>query len=182
MTATRAFAVSLAVLTAGAGCHSPRADRKNHVKNAPRNDMKQGPDAPSVSHDVQLLGKLLKLPAVPLEASFEEVPLGTPGGFGPTDYQLVAVLRFDAAAVARLTATSPAGDPAGTGAVPVRPWFPAALKAKVVTTGGAGGAGGEAVVQGRAIDATAIFRPRYSSGAAVLVEGTDYVVLSARTS
>jgi len=179
MTATRAFAVSLAVLTAGAGCHSSRDDRKNHVKNAPRNDMKQGPDAPSVSHDVQLLGKLLKLPAVPLEASFEEVPLGTPGGFGPTDYQLVAVLRFDAAAVARLTATSPAGDPAGTGAVPVRPWFPAALKAKVVTTGGAGG---DAVVQGRAIDATAIFRPRYSSGAAVLVEGTDYVVLSARTS
>lgn len=175
MTATRAFAVSLAVLTAGAGCHSPRADRKNHVKNDPRNDMKQGPDAPSASHDVQLLGKLLKLPAVPVEASFEEVPLGTPGGFGPTDYQLVAVLRFDAAAVARLTATSPAG----TGAVPARSWFPAALKAKVVTTGGAGG---DAVVQGRAIDAAAIFRPRYSSGAAVLVEGTDYVVLIARTS
>jgi len=138
--------------------------------------MKQGSGASSVSHDVQLLGKLLKLPAPPVEASFEEVPVGTPGGFGPTDYQLVAVLRFDAAALARLTAASPGGDPV---TVPARPWFPAVLKGKVVPEAGASGDG---VVQGRAIDAATLYRPRYSSGAAVLVEGTDYVVLIARTS
>jgi hypothetical protein len=179
MIVTRVLAVSLAVLMAAAGCHPLRDDKKNHAKNDPRSDMKQGPGASSVSHDVQLLGKLLKLPALPVEASFEEVPLGTPGGFGPTDYQLVAVLRFDAATVARLSAASPGGEPAATGTVPARPWFPAALKTKVVTTGGAAA---DASVQGRAIDAAAIFRPRYSSGAAVLVEGTDYVVLVAQTS
>lgn len=142
--------------------------------------MKAAPPAPLVSHDARLLGKLLRLPAPPLEVAFEEVPLGTPGGFGPTDYLLVAVLRFDGTVVARLADTAASSD-AGTSSVaerarvPERPWFPDAVKAKLAR------ADAGATVRGRAIDAGAMFRPRYSMGWGVLIEGTDYLVLVAQT-
>ena len=143
-------------------------------------DMKQGPGEPAVSHDAPLLGKLLRLPAPPLEVAFEERPLGTPGGLGPTDYQLVAVLRFDAGTLAKLpraAGDSTAGGPSGSVSVPERAWFPDAVKARLAKAGDAG-----ATARGQAIDAEALFRPRYSVGWAVLIEGTDYLVVVAQTS
>jgi len=167
--------VAAALLVGGAaGCQS----RRSAVK--PETSARHATSA--VSHDAQLLGKLLKLPAPPLEVSFEEVPLGAPGGLGPTDYLLVAVLRFDAGALARLAAAAEAAGSSahafpGDETLPGRAWFPEALKARLTTAGDAG-----ATVRGRAIDAAAIFRPRYSMGRGVIVDGTDYVVLVAQTS
>jgi len=144
--------------------------------------MKHEQSFSDVSHDIHLLGKLLSLPAPPLDVAFEEVPLGTPGGLGPTDYELVAVLRFDPSTLAKLsqaaeTAGSGPGGPSGGATVPERPWFPDAVKARVAKAGDGG-----RTVRGHAIDAEAMFRPRYSIGSALRVEGTDYVVLVAQTS
>src|SRR3569623_122218 len=164
----RTVAGSLALLAADGGCHA----RKDAMKSAP---------APSpVSHDVQLLGKLLTLPAPPLEVTFEEVPVGTPGGLGPTDYLLIAVLRFDAAVEAKLAGTT---QPSGSRdvALPSRPWFPDAVKAKLAKKLDEK-SGTDSVVRGRTIDAASMFRPRYASGWAVQVDGTAYIVLVAQTS
>ena len=164
----RTAAISLSLITAtslagGLGCHS----RKD--------DMKQG-QASSVSHDAHVLAMALKLPATPLEVAFEEVPVGTPGGFGPTDYRLVAVIRFDAGITAALTRADAGAAPES---VPVAdlPWFPDVVKAKLVR-----GEQSRVTVRGRVIDGEAMFRPRYSTGSAVLVEGTDYILLMAQTS
>jgi hypothetical protein len=137
--------------------------------------MKQGQATSSVSHDAHVLGLLLQLPAPPLEVTFEEVPVGTPGGFGPTDYRLVAVIRFDAGIVEKL-ARSGADTATDSVGVPDAPWLPDAVKAQVVREGG------RAFVRGRTLDGEAMFRPRYSTGGAVLVAGTDYVILVAQTS
>ena len=92
------------------------------------------------------------------------------------------VLRFDPGTVAKLTeaaetAGSGASGPSGRATVAERPWFPDAVKARVAKAGDGG-----RTVRGHAIDAEAMFRPRYSIGSALRVEGTDYVVLVAQTS
>jgi len=53
---------------------------------------------------IERLRKLIALPATPAEVGFEVVPRGTPGGLGPTDYFLVAVLRFEHGELPRLAA------------------------------------------------------------------------------
>jgi len=58
-----------------------------------------------------------------------------------------------------------------------RPWFPDAVKASVAKASDGG-----RTVRGHPIDAAAMYRPRYAMGSALLVEGTDYVVLVAQTS
>jgi hypothetical protein len=51
---------------------------------------------------VDALSGLVNLPIPPSEVWFEQVPRGTPGGIGPTDYVLVAVMKFDATSTERL--------------------------------------------------------------------------------
>ena len=132
-----------------------------------------------VSHDARLLGRMLSLPAVPLAVVFEEVPLGTPGGLGPTDYALVAVLRFDPGVVRGLAASGAFADASSTElvTVPTRPWFPADLQAKLRPLDAA-----RAVVPGRALAPEPFLRPRYSSGSVTAVDGTDCVIVTCATS
>jgi hypothetical protein len=70
--------------------------------------------AVSVDRRIELLGKIVTLPATPVEVWFEQVPIGTLGGFGPTDYTLIAVLRFardDTATIMRAAEPRPGAPP-----------------------------------------------------------------------
>jgi hypothetical protein len=55
-----------------------------------------GPPKPGVkmSKDIDALSKIINLPDPPEEVWWEQKSMGAGGGFGPTDWQLVAVLRY----------------------------------------------------------------------------------------
>lgn len=163
----RAIIVVVLALGGGIGCKQENTT------------MNSGSPAQSISHDRNLLQAQLKLPAEPLEVSFEEVPRGVAGGLGPTDYLLVALLRFDANTLARLGASSQArpGNPPRISPLANRPWFPVAVKAAIERKDDAGVA-----IRGRKFDAINLLKAPYATGYFVIVEGTDYVILSAQTS
>ena len=92
----------------------------------------RGP-TPSPERSIETLGKVINLPTAPVEVWFEDIPEGTPGGLGPTDYMLVAVMRFDRDRLAGLTKSAVAKSEASTRilASANRPWFPAAVKGAI---------------------------------------------------
>jgi hypothetical protein len=161
----------LLVLTFGGGQAACHQENKSTMKN----------DDPtkSVSHDDKLLGAQLELPGAPLEVSFEQLPRGTPGGLGPTDYVLVALIRFDKDVLARLAATAQPrpGNPPRISSLANRPWFPSVLKAAIERYDE-----GSVTVRGRKFDASTLLKSPYTTGYFVIVEGTNYVILSAQTS
>ncbi len=141
--------------------------------------MKNADPSPSVSHDEKLLSAQLNLPGRPLEVSFEQVPRGVPGGFGPTDRILVALLRFDKDGLARLAEMSQPrpGSPPRISVLANRPWFPSAVKAAIEQQDEVGVA-----IRGRKFDAAPLLKSPYTSGYFVIVNGSDYVIVSAQTS
>jgi hypothetical protein len=160
-------------LLLGLALGSAQACREDKV------NMKNEPPAQSISHDEATLRSHLSLPGAPLEVSFEQLPRGTPGGLGPTDYVLVALLRFDKPTLAHLAETSQPrpGNPPRISLLADRPWFPAPVRAAIEGRDGTG-----VSIRGRKFDATPLLKSPYSTGYFVLVEGTDYVILSAQTS
>ncbi len=141
--------------------------------------MKNETPARSVSHEQEAIRSRLNLPTAPLEVSFEELPRGVPGGLGPTDYVLVALLRFDEPTLARLAETSQPrpGSPPRISLLADRPWFPPPVKAAIEGRDGSG-----VSIHGRKFDAAPLLKSPYSTGYFVIVEGTDYMILSAQTS
>lgn len=115
----------------------------------------------------------MDLPATPLEVSFEEIPRGTPGPIGPTDYILLAVVRFDADVVRQLVAAA-APDASSSAVVPLpnRPWLPAAVKAKIIGVDASG-----VLVRGQELAPEPVLKSPFLLGSALVVEGTDYVVV-----
>jgi hypothetical protein len=142
-------------------------------------NMKTETPAPSVSHDQALLRSRLNLPSAPIEVSFEQLPRGVSGGLGPTDYVLVALLRFDKPALAHLAETSQPrpGSPPRISLLADRPWFPASVKAAIEGRDEKG-----VSIRGRKFDAAPLLKSPYATGYFVIVEGSDYVILSAQTS
>jgi hypothetical protein len=95
--------------------------------------------------------------------------MGEPGGLGPTDYRLEAVLRFERASVSRLVeglAPLPTTPPGGPSVARPR-WMPSAV--------------GD-TIRGERFDAAPLVGPHYSSGVLILVDGGEYVIISAQTS
>ncbi|HXU60188.1 MAG TPA: hypothetical protein VN962_00705 [Polyangia bacterium] len=128
---------------------------------------------------VDKLRSLITLPANPSEVWFEQVPRGTPGGLGPTDSRLVAVLRFERAALARVTAAAQRrpGTPPRISAAASRPWFPDVVKGAVRPYDDH-----SVAVRGDKFDAAPFAKSPLLSGSFVAVEGGEYVILVLETS
>jgi hypothetical protein len=144
-----------------------------------KGSMKTGEGTNPVSHSEELLAAQMNLPGAPSEVSFQQVPRGTPGGLGPTDYVLVALLRFDQGILKHLAETSQPrpGSPPRISEIANRPWFPPSVKAAIEPA-----AAGTFSVRGRKFDASLLLKPPYATGYFVIVEGTDYMIVSAETS
>lgn len=155
-------------VAANSACHS-----ESKVK------MKSEERASKVDHDLQALKSHLAVPDSAREVSFEIVPRGqSPGGLGPTDYLLVAVFRLDpgpAEGLARAAQPRP-GSPPHISALANRPWFPVPVRAAVQNVDG-----NSVSVRGRKFDAGPLLKGAYATGYFVLVDGTDYVIVSAQT-
>jgi len=127
-----------------------------------------------VDQRIELLGDLITLPATPLEVWFEQVPRGTPGGMGPTDFTLVAVLRFPREDIARITrAAKPRPDsPPRLLNVVQRPWLPDAVQSAMQPFDER-----SVTVRGEKFDAAPFAKSPFLSGAFVAVEGGEYALL-----
>lgn len=133
----------------------------------------------AVSRDVDAIMRALNLPARPVEAWWEETPVGQPGGIGPTDYDLSAVLLFDPATAAALAKKAPPL-PEAPVLLPreaLRPWMPAPVRAAIQRHDD-----DFISVRGSKFDAQPFLKPPYASGAFIVIEGSGYVYISVRTS
>lgn len=136
--------------------------------------------AQHASRSLPDLHKLIRLPAEPREAWFEERPIGQhPGGFGPTDYVFMAVLRFDRETLAKaLKDAVPLGEES-TGLVSIenRPWFPPAVTAAIQP-----GDANKSFVLGRRFQPGLFNDGRFTFGHFTVLDGGEYVILVLQTS
>jgi hypothetical protein len=125
------------------------------------------------------LREIIALPAAPAEVWFEQVPRGTPGGLGPTDYLLIAVLRFRPDDLARITAAGQRrpGSPPRVLAAAQRPWLPEPVRAAIRPHDQ-----NSVTVRGEKFDAAPFAKSPFLSGSFVAVEGGEYVLLVLQTS
>jgi hypothetical protein len=131
------------------------------------------------SRSISDFRKVVKLPADPGEVWFEQVPRGTPGGLGPTDYFLVAVMRFSPSALSALLKNATrTGDPS-PGILPAvnRAWFPPPVKAAVRSVDAQ-----NVSVRGEEYDGAPFASGAFSSGSFIVIEGGEYVLLVLATS
>jgi hypothetical protein len=133
----------------------------------------------TVGRRTERLRELITLPAAPAEVWFEQVPLGTPGGLGPTDYLLVAVMRFERADLAHITSAAQRrpGSPPRLAKAADRAWLPTPVKAALHPYDER-----SVTVRGEKFDAAPFAKSPFLSGTFVAVEGGEYVVLVLQTS
>jgi len=133
----------------------------------------------AVSRNVDAIMRALNLPARPVEAWWEETPVGQPGGIGPTDYDLSAVLLFDPATAASLAKKAPPlpEAPVLLPSEALRPWLPEPVRAALQRHGD-----DFLSVRGSKFDAQPFLKPPYTSGAFIVIDGGGYVYISVRTS
>lgn len=90
------------------------------------------PKGREAARDVAALEKLVRLPVRPQEVWFGSLPRGSSeGGLGPTDWTLVAVMRFDARALSDYLKSAKLADK-GEPRYPrkdVAAWFPPEVRA-----------------------------------------------------
>ena len=140
--------------------------------------MKSSNSGSSVKKSVDQLKKLISLPSSPSEVWFEELPLGKPGGLGPTDYLLVAVLRMDPAATAELMKISSSRPGNRISSTANRPWLPPPVRAAIQPFDDH-----SVTVRGQKFDAAPFLKASsFSMGYFVVVEGGEYVIVGLQTS
>lgn len=127
---------------------------------------------------VEKLRELITLPATPTEVWFEQVARGASGGLGPTDYLLVAVVRFDHAHLAPVIAAAHPrpGAPPRISATANRPWFPEPVRAAIRPHDDH-----SVTVRGEKFDAAPFGKPPFLAGYFVVVEGGEYAILVLET-
>jgi hypothetical protein len=136
-------------------------------------------EAVSVDRRIEKLRKRITLPATPVEVWFEEVPRGTPGGIGPTDFVMVAAMRFAREDLARVigAAQPRPGSPPRLSSVAQRPWLPDPIRSAIHPYDD-----NSVAVRGNEFDATPFAKSPFLSGTFIAVEGGEYIILVLQTS
>jgi hypothetical protein len=140
------------------------------------NEKKDGGD---VDRRIEKLRDVITLPAAPTEVWFQQVPLGKPGGLGPTDYLLVAVIRFQPADLARITSSAQPrpGSPPRISTAANRPWLPEPVRAAIHPFDDR-----SVTIRGSKFDASVFAKSPFLSGTFVALEGGEWVLLVLQTS
>lgn len=127
---------------------------------------------------VEQLRNRITLPAKPVEVWFEQVPIGAPGGIGPTDYRLIAVLRFARDDVARIirAAQPREGSPRILNSFR-RSWLPEPVQSAIQPNDER-----SVAIPGQKFDAAQFTKSPFLSGTFIAVEGGEYIVLLVGTS
>lgn len=111
--------------------------------------------------DVEELGKIVRLPLSPVEATFRQENGGK---------KLTAVLKFSASDAANLVAQAGRHQPPSDSAVDAEDWFPAELVAQSQLSG-------DETLRGASFAANDFFQAPFESGKLTRVGETDYFIL-----
>lgn len=127
----------------------------------------------NISRDIDELAKNINLPVRPSEAVWKKKALGNPESRvpGPTDYLLVAVLKYDDAGIETLKAKIGQNETV-KGIAEIQDWFPEDLKNL------ARDFDNEKLLSGEKYDAKSFARPPYLNGTLLRVNGANYFVLT----
>jgi hypothetical protein len=153
-------------------CSSPACHRGQSA-------MRHNPEASTPSRSIPDFKKVVSLPAEPSEVWFEQVPRGTPGGLGPTDYFLVAVMRFSPSSLSALLKNATRTGDQSPGILPAvnRAWFPSPVKAAVRPVDAQ-----NVSVRGEEYDGAPFSSGAFSSGSFIVIDSSEYVLLILTTS
>ncbi|HXJ22693.1 MAG TPA: hypothetical protein VMT03_20920 [Polyangia bacterium] len=153
-------------------CGSPACHRGQSA-------MSHEPESSTPSRSIPNFRKIVSLPAEPDEVWFEQVPRGTPGGLGPTDYFLVAVMRFSPGALATVLKNGTRTGDKSPGILPAanRAWFPTPVKAAVRSVDAQ-----NVSFRGEEFDGAPFASGAFSSGSFIVIAGGEYVLLVLTTS
>lgn len=141
---------------------------------------KMNGDKPAVSADRQIenLRKRITFPATPVDVWFEELPRGKQGGIGPTDFVLIAAMRFARDDLDRVIggAQPRPGSPPRLSKLALQPWLPEPVRSALQSYDDS-----SVTVRGTKFDASAFAKAPFSSGTFVAIEGGEYIILVLET-
>ena len=125
-----------------------------------------------ISKDIDELAKNINLPVRPAEAVWQKKTLGNAESRvpGPTDYLLVAVLKYDDADIEKVTGQSTEKTVKSVGEI--QDWFPEDLKSLAQDFDN------EKLLSGEKYDAKSFARAPYLNGTLLRVNGSNYFVLT----
>lgn len=138
------------------------------IENANRTESSQtnqSNDAQAIKDDVEELGKIVKLPLEPEEATYREENQSA-----PNEKKLTAVLKFSAADAAQIAVQAEKYKPAAAAEIEAEDWFPAELVAQSQLSG-------DETLKGFEFAANDFFQPPYENGKLTRVGETDFFVL-----
>lgn len=153
------------------------AKTESQTQNTNKNsDMRQTSEQKNnISGDIQALSQQIPLPVQPQEVIWQQRKLGAENSTipGPSDYQIVAVLRYNEADAKKLVekAKDNSGDIPAEGSIEVEPWFPEAVK-KLAQKDEE-----DNVVTGARYNPESFMRSPYSNGKLIRVGKTNYFIL-----
>lgn len=126
-------------------------------------------NAQSVNDDVEELGKIVKLPLAPEEATWREEDLNV-----PVRKKLTAVLKFNDQDAAKIVAQTDNNKTAKASEIEAEDWFPAELVAQSQLSG-------DETLKGSTFAADDFFQPPYNKGNITRINNTNYFVLELTT-
>jgi hypothetical protein len=119
--------------------------------------------------DLEELGKIIKLPVVPEEATYSEINLNDRNP-APNNKKLVAVLKFSAENTKQIVAQAEKYNPPAPADIDAENWFPPELVAKSQETG-------DEFLKGIAYAPNDFLQSPYINGRLTRINDTNYFVL-----
>ncbi len=139
---------------------------------------KSAPEAATPQSDLTALSRLIRLEEQPISAQWltESLASADAASLGPSDWQLIALLTYDEAALSSLKARlAPQKTPSRLHVRPnfVREWFPEALQARFQPDA----ATGNLIWQGERYQPTPFLKPPLGAGFVLIAEPYVLIVL-----
>jgi hypothetical protein len=116
--------------------------------------------------NIEDLDKIIKLPYIPLEATYSEINLNK----SPNERKFVAVLKFSPEDTAKIVTAAEKYKPSVPSDIDAETWFPPELIAKSQETG-------DEYLKGVEYAANDFIQPPYLNGKLTRLNNTDYFVL-----
>ncbi len=156
----------LLTITLFNACSGNNAANVNSL--APNSNQTANSISEIVAHDdVEELGKIIKLPVAPDEATYSEIK---PNSGEPSSAKLIVILKFSTRDANQIVASAEGYKPPAPADVDAEDWFPPELIAKSQETG-------DASLKGVEYAANDFLQSPYARGRLTRINDTDYFVL-----
>ncbi len=165
------FGLALIIILLNACAGNQKA---NINSSAPTNDNSNSNTAIIVKDDIEELGKIIKLPAAPEEATYNEFTLNdrssAPRTPSPNGKKLIAVLKFSDENASQIAANAEKYKPAAPADVDAESWFPPELVARSQETG-------DSALKGVEYAANDFLQAPFINGRLTRINDTNYFIL-----